>query len=110
MSTKSREVIWGGRIMGAEIRAQGAREAARKAAHDRADAEAWSIRMEGYGEPRAGVSYNRPSLMVVSVGSKWSAIAVSLGRACRSMPSAGRATHLEVVRRAPAAPFAGRSL
>jgi len=26
MSTKSREVIWGGRIMGAEIRAQGARE------------------------------------------------------------------------------------
>ena len=48
MSTKSREVIWGGRIMGAQIRAQGAREAAQKAAReaDRAEAENWSIRME----------------------------------------------------------------
>ena len=53
MSTKSREVIWGGRIMGAEIRAQGAREVARRAGReaDRAEAEAWSIRMEGYGGP-----------------------------------------------------------
>ena len=53
MSTKSREVIWGGRIMGAQIRAQGARETAQKAAReaDRAEAEAWSIRMEGYGGP-----------------------------------------------------------
>ena len=53
MSTKSREVIWGSRIMGAEIRAQGAREAAQKAAReaDRAEAEAWSVRMEGYGGP-----------------------------------------------------------
>ena len=31
MSTKSREVIWGGRIMGAQIRAQSARETAQKA-------------------------------------------------------------------------------
>jgi hypothetical protein len=30
MSTKSREVIWGGRIMGAEIRARQAREEAQK--------------------------------------------------------------------------------
>jgi hypothetical protein len=39
--------------MGARIRAQGAREAARKAAReaDRAEAEAWSIQMEGYGGP-----------------------------------------------------------
>jgi hypothetical protein len=53
MSTKSREVIWGGRIMGAEIRAQDAREAAQKAAReaDRAEAEAWSVRMEGYDGP-----------------------------------------------------------
>jgi hypothetical protein len=53
MSTKSREVIWGGQIMGAEIRAKSAREAAQKAARDadRAEAEAWSIRMEGYGGP-----------------------------------------------------------
>jgi len=49
MSTKSREVIWGGRIMGAKIRAETAREEASKAAReaDRAEAEAWSVRMEG---------------------------------------------------------------
>jgi hypothetical protein len=53
MSTKSRETIWGGRIMGAEIRAHGARETARKANReaDRAEAEAWSARMDGYGGP-----------------------------------------------------------
>jgi hypothetical protein len=31
MSTKKREVIWGGRIMGADMRAQTARQEARKA-------------------------------------------------------------------------------
>jgi hypothetical protein len=43
----------GGKIMGADIRAKSAREEARKAAReaDRAEAEAWSIRMEGYGGP-----------------------------------------------------------
>jgi hypothetical protein len=53
MSTKSREVIFGSRIRGAKIRAEGAREEAVKAARaaDRAEAEAWSIRMEGYGGP-----------------------------------------------------------
>ncbi|MCK1616578.1 hypothetical protein IVA96_07935 [Bradyrhizobium sp. 159] len=53
MSTKSREVIWGGRIMGAKIHAEGARERADQAirAADRAEAEAWSVRMEGYGGP-----------------------------------------------------------
>jgi hypothetical protein len=53
MNTKSRQIIFGSRIEGAEIRAKGAREAARKAAReaDRAEAEAWSIRMEGYGGP-----------------------------------------------------------
>ncbi len=53
MSTKSRGVIWGSRIMGAEIRAQSAREEAQKAIRetDRATAEAWSVRMEGYGGP-----------------------------------------------------------
>lgn len=34
MSTKSREVIWGGRIMGAKIRAQGARENAEQAVRE----------------------------------------------------------------------------
>jgi hypothetical protein len=53
MSTKSREVIWSGQIMGAETRARHACEEARKAAReaDRAEAHAWSLRMEGYGGP-----------------------------------------------------------
>ena len=53
MSTKSRQVIWGGRIMAAEIHAKSAREAARKAIKeaDRAETDAWSVRMEGYGGP-----------------------------------------------------------
>jgi hypothetical protein len=53
MSTKSREVIYSSRIRGAKMRADHARnqaiEAAREA--DQAEAEAWSIRMEGYGGP-----------------------------------------------------------
>jgi len=53
MSTKSREVIWGSRIMGAKMRAEAAREEAKKAIReaDRAEAAAWSVRMEGYGGP-----------------------------------------------------------
>ena len=53
MSTKSREVIWGGRIVGAKMRAETARKAAKEAVRkaDRAEAEAWSLRMEGYGGP-----------------------------------------------------------
>src|SRR4249920_1336789 len=53
MSTKSRQSIYGGPIMGAKIRAKNAREAANKALceADRAEADAWSIRMEGYGGP-----------------------------------------------------------
>src|SRR5205809_7935724 len=53
MGTKSREVIWGGQIMCAESNARHARAEAKKAIReaDRAEAEAWSIRMEGYGGP-----------------------------------------------------------
>jgi Fe-S-cluster-containing hydrogenase component 2 len=53
MSTKSRQTIYGGRIMGAKIRAESARKRAAEAARetDRAEAEAWSIQMEGYGGP-----------------------------------------------------------
>src|SRR6266566_7557908 len=53
MSTRSRQTIYGSRIRGAKIRAEGARLAAGKATReaDRAEAEAWSIRMEGYGGP-----------------------------------------------------------
>lgn len=53
MSTKSREVKWGGQIMGTEIHARHARQEAQKAAReaDRAEACAGSIQMEGYGGP-----------------------------------------------------------
>ena len=48
MSTKSRQTIYGGAIMGAKIRAESARKRAAEAAReaDRAEAEAWSIQME----------------------------------------------------------------
>jgi hypothetical protein len=50
VSTKSREVIWGGQIMGAKMRAEGAlRRLPVKPIAPRP--EAWSIRMEGYGGP-----------------------------------------------------------
>jgi hypothetical protein len=47
MSTKSREVIWGRQIVGADIRARQARADAVKALGeaDRAEAHAWSLRM-----------------------------------------------------------------
>ena len=53
MSTKSREVIYGGRIIGAKMRAEGARKRAAEAIReaDRAETEARSIQMEGYGGP-----------------------------------------------------------
>jgi hypothetical protein len=52
-STKSREVIWGGRIRAAKANAESARRRAMEAAReaDRAEAHAWSLRMEGYGGP-----------------------------------------------------------
>jgi hypothetical protein len=51
MSTKSRQPIYGGRIIGAKVRAEGARKRAAEAIGetDRAEAEAWSIQMERYG-------------------------------------------------------------
>jgi hypothetical protein len=48
MSTKSRQVIYGGRIIGARIRAKGAQEAAQKAVRE-ADRAVAEIQMEGYG-------------------------------------------------------------
>src|SRR5229473_4664149 len=53
MGTKSREVIYGGRVRAAKTNADRARKLAVEAAReaDRAEAEAWSIRMEGYGGP-----------------------------------------------------------
>jgi hypothetical protein len=53
MSTKSREVIWGGQVRAAKMNAESARERARQAVceADRAEAHAWSLRMEGFGGP-----------------------------------------------------------
>ena len=56
-ATKFREVIWGGRTSAAKISAEQARKrplaATREA--DRAEAHAWSLRMEGFGGPPWGV-------------------------------------------------------
>src|SRR5436190_15753581 len=53
MSTKSRQSIYGGPLMGAKIRAEGARKRAAEAVReaDSAEAEAWSLQMEAYGGP-----------------------------------------------------------
>jgi hypothetical protein len=53
MSTRSREVLFAGRLMGAQIRAKTARAEATEAerAADRAEAEEWSLRMEAFGGP-----------------------------------------------------------
>jgi hypothetical protein len=53
MGTKSREVIWGSQIRGAKMSAEHSRQRALEAAReaDRAEAHAWSVRMEGYGGP-----------------------------------------------------------
>jgi hypothetical protein len=54
MGTKSREVIYGGRVRGVKMNADRARKLAVEAAReaDRAEAHAtWSLRMEGFGGP-----------------------------------------------------------
>jgi hypothetical protein len=52
-ATKSREVIWGNRVRATKASAENARKRAIEAAReaDRAEALAWSVRMEGYGGP-----------------------------------------------------------
>jgi hypothetical protein len=92
MGTKSREVIWGSTIMGAKIRAQSARELAQKAVReaDRAEAHAWSVRMEGYGGPA------QPSPTIgqcIHGGLGWLEVECNRCKtraSLRSMPSAGR--------------------
>ncbi len=53
MGGPSRTTIWGPRVAGAKIRAESAREAAKKAQQEAAAAECelWSARMEGFGGP-----------------------------------------------------------
>src|SRR3954452_17660215 len=90
MTTKLRQVVYGGAVLGAKIRAEGARKRAVEAVReaDRAEAEAWSIRMEAFGGPA------QPSLsasMAGTAGWKLNAIAVRPAPACRLMPSVGQA-------------------
>ena len=53
MGTKSREVIFGGQVRAAKMKTERARKLAIEAARaaDRADAHAWSLRIEGFGGP-----------------------------------------------------------
>ncbi len=53
MGTKSREVIFGGQVRAAKLNAERTRKLATGAARaaDRAEAHAWSLRMEGFGGP-----------------------------------------------------------
>jgi hypothetical protein len=53
MGSKSREVVYGGRVRAAKMNADRARKLAIEAAReaDRAEAHAWSLRMEGFGGP-----------------------------------------------------------
>jgi hypothetical protein len=91
MGSRSRHSLFHGRLIGAKIRAASAREAATEAirAADRAEAEAWSIRMEGYGGPAQPSPSIGQCLMADSAGSKSSAIAARRARACRWRRSAG---------------------
>jgi hypothetical protein len=53
MSTKSRHSIYGGRIIGAKVHAESARQRAKEAVReaDAAECLLWSEQMEGYGGP-----------------------------------------------------------
>jgi hypothetical protein len=83
MSTKSRPTIYGGPIIGAKIRTEGARKRAAEAAceADRAEAEAWSLQMEAYGGPA------QPSPTIeqcVNSGLGWLEVECSRCKECRS--------------------------
>jgi hypothetical protein len=75
MSTKSRQTIFGGAIIGAKIHADGARKRADEAIReaDRAEAEAWSIQMEAYGGRRSHRRHSHSASMAVTAGSKLNA-------------------------------------
>src|ERR1700758_2438414 len=85
MSTRSRQTIYGGRIIGADIRAKAPRGAAEQAIRDadRAEAEAWSIRMEGYGGPA------QPSPTIAQClngGLGWLEVECNRCKTCASLP------------------------
>src|ERR1700761_8951386 len=96
MSTKSREVIYGGQIIGAKIRAQGAREVAKKAVReaDRAAAEAMVNPDGSLWRPRAAVANHRAvHQRRLWAGYRSNAIAARPRPASRWMPSGARAIH-----------------
>src|SRR5437762_11986676 len=85
MSTKSRQTIYGGPIIGAKIRAEGARKRAAEAAleADRAEAEAWSLQMEAYGGPA------QPSPTIgqcLNGGLGWLEVECNSCKTCASLP------------------------
>jgi hypothetical protein len=92
MNTKSRRVIYGSRIEGAKIHADDTRERAMQAVReaDRAEAEAWSIRMEGYGG--GGPRRSRPRR------SRNASTAATPG-SCASAARRGRASLSTAIRR-----------
>ena len=94
MGTKSREAIWGGQILGAKIRARGAREAAQKAAReaDRAEAYAWSVQWKATAGQHSHRQRSGNASTAGLGGWMWNATAARRERACRSTPSAGRET------------------
>jgi len=61
MGTKSREVIWGGQIMGAKIHARHAREEAQKAAREADRAEAYGVGRFKWKAPAGPRSHRQPS-------------------------------------------------
>jgi hypothetical protein len=87
MSTKSREVIWGSAIMGAKMRAKGAREVAQKAARE-ADRAGANGRYGGPAQPSPTIG------QCIIGGYGWLEVKSTVARpapACPSMRSGVRA-------------------
>src|SRR5258706_10767648 len=92
MSTISLKIMVGSWIAGGKIRAQAARERAEEAIReaDRAEAEAWSIRMEGYGGPAQPPPTIAQCLMGVRGGCRSNAVAAKPRPGFRLKTSHGR--------------------
>lgn len=96
MSTKSRWVIYGSRLRGAQIHVRHALKAAAEAQReaDRAVAEEWSIRMEGFGGPA------QPSPTIAQClngGLRWLEVECQRCKTRASLP-------LDAIRRPPSTP------
>ena len=95
MGTKSREVIFGGQVRAAKMNAERAHKLATAAVReaDRAEAHAWSLRMEGFGGP----AQPPPTIaQCLNGGYGWLEVECRRcehGLACLSMPSAVRVIH-----------------